>query len=412
MTLHDPFQVSDALQPLAHRLRPKTLGEFSGQEKILGKGTPLRQWIESDRIPPLLFWGPPGCGKTTLGCIIAEMTKAKFVLLSAVSAGTKDLKQAGEEAAMQRSLHQRPTVLFVDEIHRFSKSQQDVLLPYVESGTLTLIGATTENPSFELNSALLSRLRVIRFESLTQPALVEILRRGSRGAIHEDALQKIAELANGDARRALTDLEGVLSLRAAQPEADHVDLYQRLLSGSARTVRYDKSGEEHYNVISAFIKSMRDSDEDATLYYLARLIEGGEDPLFIARRMVVFASEDVGVADGTALQVAIAAKDSVDFIGMPEGRIPLAHAALTLARAPKDNSAYIGISEALAEVQTTGALPIPMNLRNPVTAFMRGEGYGKGYRYAHDDPTGAAKQPHLPVGISKSQFVPKRRERA
>ena len=359
--------------PLAHRMRPRTLDDFVGQERVLGPGKPLRQWIETDRVPSLVLWGPPGCGKTTLSQIIAAQTQSDFESLSAVLSGVKDIKEAVERAKQTWRMSKRKTILFVDEIHRFNKSQQDALLPHVENGTVTLIGATTENPSFELNTALLSRTRVIRLERLGDQPLERVIERAlgdaERGLggflkINAEGISWLAASSEGDARRALTALESV-ALFAGGSEGGVLDLsaVQAALESALerQPIPYDKSGEEHYSVVSAFIKSIRDSDPHAGLYYLARMIEGGEDPIFIARRLVILASEDVGNADPRGLQIAIAAKEAVEFIGMPEGRIPLAQAVTYLAVAPKSNASYMGIGEAQAEVRATGALPVPMH---------------------------------------------------
>ncbi|MCC7442945.1 MAG: replication-associated recombination protein A [Bdellovibrionales bacterium] len=404
--------------PLAYRMRPEDWPDLLGHDRVLAPGTALRTWIETDRVPSLVFWGPPGCGKTTLARLVARKTVSHFVTLSAVHSGVKDIKEAVESAKMQRRQAHRKTILFVDEIHRFNKSQQDALLPHVEDGTVTLIGATTENPSFELNRALLSRTRVIRLDPLEPQALRGILekamadpRRGLGGwlRLEPEALDWLAGSSEGDARRALTALES-LALYAGEgkgsAEAGAAPLtcaqVQELLQ--RQPIPYDKNGEEHYNVISAFIKSLRDSDPHAGLYYLARMIEAGEDPMFVARRLVILASEDVGNADPRALQVAVSTMQAVDLIGMPEGRIPLAQAVTYLASAPKSNASYVGINEALEEVRKTGALPIPMQLRNGVTSLMKGQGYGAGYQYAHDRAGAAVKQRHLPDMLLGRRF--------
>ena len=409
--------------PLADRMRPRNLEEFLGQERVLGLGAPLRLWIETDRLPSIILWGPPGSGKTTLARVISGATRSRFEKLSAVLSGVKDLKEAIGRAEMARARDGSKTILFIDEIHRFNKGQQDALLPHVENGVVTLIGATTENPSFELNSALLSRTRVIRLDPLEEITLIEVLKNalndrerglGGGGAappFDESAFDAIAKLSEGDARRALTLLESVYlyfvsgSKRARTEPITSEEVREAIEKTSKeRVLPYDKSGEEHYNVISAFIKSLRDSDPHAGLYYLARMIEAGEDPLFIARRLVILASEDVGNADPRALQVAIAVKEAVDFVGMPEGRIALAQAVTYLALAPKSNASYAGGEEALEEVRKSGALAVPMHIRNAVTKLMKSEGYGKGYRYAHDQIDERAKQPHLPKQIQGKIF--------
>jgi len=394
-------------------MRPRSLEEFIGQEKVLGLGKPLRQWIAADRVPSLILWGPPGTGKTTLAQIIAGQTKAGFESLSAVLSGVKEIKESVARAREILRMSRRRTILFIDEIHRFNKSQQDALLPHVEDGTVTLIGATTENPSFELNSALLSRARVIRLERLGVESLVQIIQlalqdpeRGLGGFLKlvPDAIRWLAETSEGDARRALTTLENI-SLVGSQIPMGIEQVQQALESALERQpIPYDKLGEEHYNVISAFIKSIRDSDPHAGLYYLARMLEGGEDPLFIARRLVILASEDISNADPRAIQVAISVKDAVEFVGMPEARINLAQAVTYLAMAPKSNASYQGINEAIAEVRRSGALPVPMHLRNAVTGLMRKEGYGQGYRYAHSEAGARARQTHLPEALIGRRF--------
>ncbi|MEN9724334.1 MAG: hypothetical protein RJB38_2320 [Pseudomonadota bacterium] len=398
--------IADVTAPLAHRMRPRELEEWLGHERVMAPGRPLRQWIESDRLPSLILWGPPGCGKTSLGSLLAKRTQSRFASLSAISAGVKELKAVGEEARQEWSHYRRKTLIFIDEIHRFNRSQQDALLPFVEEGALTLIGATTENPSFELNSALLSRVRVIRLNPVDEETLVRLLQRAlvdrERGLagllqLDEEALRFIARSADGDVRRALTALES-LALMSGERVLS-IDQVLTFFGDSGvlgrQPLRYDRSGEEHHNLASALIKSIRQSDPQAGLYYLARMLEGGEDPLFITRRLVIFASEDIGNADPRALQLAIAAKEAVDFVGMPEARIPLGQVVTYLALAPKSRAAYDGIEEALAEVQRSGALAVPFHLRNPVTALMKAEGYGKGY---------GKVQVHLPESLQGKTF--------
>lgn len=399
--------------PLAYKMRPRTLDEFVGQEKVLGPGKPLRQWITSDRVPSLILWGPPGVGKTTLAQIISRETQSHFQTLSAVQSGIKEIREAAESAKQYRRMSSRRTILFVDEIHRFNKSQQDALLPFVEDGTLILIGATTENPSFELNTALLSRTRVVRFERLGVEPLEKLLKLAledkERGLaalfqMDDEAIAWLAATSEGDARRALTALENV-SLSASGRRMSLEATQKALESAMERQpLPYDKRGEEHYNVISAFIKSIRDSDPHAGLYYLARMLEAGEDPLFICRRMVILASEDIGNADPRALQVAIAVKDAVEFVGMPEARINLAQGVTYLAVAPKSNASYEGVGEALAAVREHGALPVPMHLRNAVTGLMKSEGYGASYKYAHHQKGQRSKQSHLPEALLGTHF--------
>jgi len=407
-------RAGDRMAPLAHRMRPRRLDDFFGHERVIGPGKPLRTWIETDRLPSLIFWGPPGCGKTTLARVIAERTKSRFDSLSAVLSGVKDIKEAVERARHWRERGAR-TLLFVDEIHRFNKSQQDALLPHVEDGTVTLIGATTENPSFELNRALLSRTRVVRLEQISVEAIERVLlhaledvARGLGGVLSltPEAIRWLAETSEGDARRALTALETVALGAQGEQHTLLREQVQKILQDSMerQPIPYDKDGEEHHNVVSAFIKSLRDSDPHAGLYYLARMLEGGEDPLFIARRMVILASEDIGNADPRALQIALAVKDAVDFIGMPEARISLAQGVTYLASAPKSNASYQGINQAIAEVRASGALPVPMHLRNAPTSLMKKEGYGSGYRYVHDDPHARLHQEHLPEAIRGKRF--------
>jgi putative ATPase len=364
---------SSAAEPLAHRLRPRALSEWIGHERVLGERGPVRLWLKSGRFPSILLYGPPGVGKTTLANLIAEELGEAFITLSAVSSGVKDIKEAADRARGNASLGRR-TVLFFDEIHRLNKSQQDSLLPHVENGRFMLIGATTENPSYEVNAALLSRLRVIRLERFTEEDLGKILDRavrdergygGTIGFTHEARLAILSQ-SEGDARRLLTLLESLVLLEPGTKEFDGEKVKELLTRIGDRVLPYDKASDQHYNTISAFIKSLRGSDPDAALYYLARMLEGGEDPMFIARRMIVFASEDVGNAEPRGLLMAVAARDALEAVGLPEARINLAHAAVSLALARKDRSVYEAIEAALAEVRTTGALPIPLDgLQDP-----------------------------------------------
>ncbi|MDE2570908.1 MAG: replication-associated recombination protein A [bacterium] len=384
--------------PLAARMRPRTLDEFVGQAHLVGQARVLRRAIESDDVPSLILWGPPGTGKTTLAEIVAGATGAHFVALSAVSAGVADLRRVVADARRLRAAGKR-TVLFIDEIHRFNKAQQDAVLPYVEDGTVTLIGATTENPSFEVNSALLSRARVYVLHPLSDEEIGVIVDRtmaeperglGAMGlALANDARAALLNMANGDARVALGGLElaasGVRGERRTTIELNDIaEALQR------RAAIYDKGGEAHYDVISAFIKSLRGSDPDAALYWLARMIDGGEDPLFIVRRMVILAAEDVGLADPRALQIAVACQQAVHFVGYPEGYLPMAECAIYLATAPKSNSVIASYGRAMADVQATRNDSVPLHLRNAPTSLMRSMEYGKGYIYAHDAYAGMA----------------------
>jgi len=402
--------------PLAARMRPRTLDEFVGQNELLGAGRALRTAIERDAVPSMVLWGPPGSGKTTLAQIVAQTTGAHFEGMSAVSAGVADLRRVVRDAGARRRVGKR-TVLFIDEIHRFNKAQQDAVLPYVEDGTVTFIGATTENPSFEVNSALLSRARVFVLQPLSDDEVGTIVDRAltdsERGLgamqllLEADARRLLISLANGDARAALNALEFAAATVATRERTAAIDSSLIHEAMQRRGSQYDKAGEMHYDVISAFIKSVRASDPDAALYWLARMIDGGEDPLFIARRLVILASEDVGLADSNGLQVAIAAQQAVHFVGMPEGFYPLAHATLYLATAPKSNEVGRAYGAALDDVQNTRNDPVPMHLRNAPTGLMRQLGYGEGYHYAHDDYS--IRQLNLPTALRGRKYYEKKR---
>jgi len=417
-----------ALQPLAERMRPRTLDEFVGQERLLGAGKPLRVQIETDNLSSMLFWGPPGCGKTTLARVIARLTRSEFVSFSAVLSGIKEIKEVMAEAE-KRSRRGHRTIVFIDEVHRFNKAQQDAFLPHVEAGHILFIGATTENPSFEVISPLLSRTKVYVLESLTTPQIVGLLQRAladkkhglgnekidfgeekvstqtsqreQHGAHGEGVLWKMASFANGDARAAYNTLE--LCVRSGSVDADGVkhittemieDVLQRKL------LRYDKAGEEHYNLISALHKSVRNSDPDAALYWLARMIASGEDALYLARRLVRMASEDIGLAEPGALAVALAAKEAFDFLGAPEGHLALAQAAVYLSLAPKSNALYVGYGNVMEDVRKTEADPVPLHLRNAVTGLMKNLGYGEGYKYAHNFEEKVTDMTCLPDNLS------------
>jgi putative ATPase len=403
-----------ASTPLAERMRPRSFDELVGQEELLAPGKPLREAIEKDLLQSIILWGPPGSGKTTLARIIAETTKARFVAFSAVLSGIKEIRDVMSDAERLRRATGRRTIVFIDEIHRFNKAQQDAFLPRVEAGDIVLIGATTENPSFEVNAALLSRSKVFVLRALTTEEVTHILANAvadpDRGLANQapdvdaDALKAMALYANGDARVALNLLE--LSVTAA-PVVDgrrRVDAARVAEAIQRRALLYDKSGEEHYNLISALHKSMRNSDPDAAVYWLARMVEAGEDPLYIARRLVRFASEDVGNADPQALTVAVAAKDAVHFIGMPEGNTALAQAAIYLATAPKSNAVYEAYSRAAADAHRDVAQPVPLHLRNAPTKLMKDLGYGKGYQYAHDEPAGIADMSCLPPALEGHRY--------
>jgi putative ATPase len=401
--------------PLADRMRPRTLDEFVGQERILGPGTVLRRAIEKGEVGSVIFWGPPGTGKTTLAHIIAGATGSHFVFFSAVLSGVKEIREVVRQAEMQRDVHDRVTILFVDEIHRFNKAQQDAFLPHVESGLIRLIGATTENPSFEVISPLLSRCRVYTLEPLSEENLKTILQRALQDAkrglkelrpqVNEEVLDFLARASGGDARVALSALE--FAVMTAQPYKGgrrRVDLKTAEEALQKKALVYDKAGEEHYNIISALHKSLRGSDPDAALYWLARMLTAGEDPLYIARRMVRFASEDIGNADPQALSVALAAKEAYHFLGTPEGELALAQAAVYLATAPKSNAAYQALSRVQREVRETGALPVPLHIRNAPTRLMKELEYGKGYQYDHDHPDHYAGQEYLPEKLRGRRY--------
>jgi putative ATPase len=405
---------TQAPAPLAQRMRPRTFDEFIGQEELLAPGKPLREAIERDLLQSIILWGPPGTGKTTLARIIADTTKARFVSFSAVLSGIKEIRDVMAVAEQLRRTTGRRTIVFIDEIHRFNKAQQDAFLPRVEAGDIVLIGATTENPSFEVNAALLSRSKVFVLRALTADEIVTIVTRaledpqrglgGSRVAVDADAIRAIAMYANGDARVALNLLE--LSVAAA-PDAEgerRIDAARVEQAIQRRALLYDKSGEEHYNLISALHKSMRNSDPDAAVYWLARMLEAGEDPMYVARRLVRFASEDIGNADPQALTVAVAAKDAVHFIGMPEGNTALAQAAIYLATAPKSNAVYEAYNHAASDAQTDIAQPVPLHLRNAPTKLMKELEYGKGYQYAHEQAEGVADMTCLPPALEGRRY--------
>jgi putative ATPase len=404
-------------QPLAERMRPRTLDEFTGQEALLGPGKPLRTQIEHDEIGSMILWGPPGCGKTTLARLIARMTQSEFAAFSAVLTGIKEIKDVMAAAEHARRAGRR-TIVFIDEVHRFNKAQQDAFLPHVEAGNIILIGATTENPSFEVIAPLLSRTRVYVLQALTTEQIESLLRRALadpvRGlgnekiAIGDEAIQHIAVFSGGDARAAYNTLEA--GVRAAQPDASGTrTISKELLSElmQRKFLPYDKSGEEHYNLISALHKSVRNSDPDASLYWLVRMLESGEDPLYIARRLVRMASEDIGLAEPGALAVTIAAMQAADFVGPPEGNLALAQAAVYLSLAPKSNALYTGYGSVTKDLENTRTEPVPLHLRNAPTGLMKEFGYGKGYQYAHDVEEKVADMECLPKSLAgKSYYRP------
>ena len=401
--------------PLATRMRPTTFSDFVGQEHLIGPGRVLRKAIETGKVPSIILWGPPGSGKTTLAYIIADATESHFEPISAVSAGVADLRRIIEGANDRRqNLHQQ-TILFIDEIHRFNKAQQDAVLPYVEDGTITLIGATTENPSFEVVSPLLSRCQVLALNPLTDDEIQLIIMRALKDMIRglgafkveleEDAMKHLITMSNNDARVALNALE--MATLATPPDTDgrrYISLATIEDAVQHRALRYDKAGDLHYDTISALHKSMRDSDPDASLYWLARMLEAGEDPLYIARRLVRFASEDIGMADPQALVIAMAAQQAVHFIGLPEGNLALAQAAVYLATAPKSNSLYQAYSKVQEEIKQSATESVPLHLRNPVTPLMKDMGYGQGYKYAHDYPDHFVRQQNLPDSLQGKRY--------
>lgn len=407
----DPFLHANT--PLAERIRPRTLDEFAGQEHLVGSGRLLHQLLQTRKLPSLILWGPPGSGKTSLATILAQAVDADFVFFSAVLAGVKEIRQLVEEAKGKLA-RQVSTVLFVDEIHRFNKGQQDAFLPHVESGLITLIGATTENPSFNVIAPLLSRCQTLVLGPLAPEHLRTILTRAltdrERGlgsyalTIDEEAMTSLIRAADGDSRRALNFLEtaALLTLEAGQPDQDGTRVISANIvaeAGQYKTLRYDTTGEEHYNQISALHKSLRDSDPDGAIYWLARMLEAGEDPLYIARRLIRFASEDIGNADPQALQVALHCREAYHLLGSPEGELALIQSAVYLATAPKSNALYAASHKVRREIRKTGSLPVPLHLRNAPTGLMKDLGYGHGYQYAHDSGDGLVDQEHLPVEL-------------
>ncbi len=398
--------------PLADKMRPQDFDGFFGQDELIGKGSPLRRAIQDDNLSSLILWGPPGSGKTTLARIIAEKTKAHFVRFSAVNASVQDVRKAVKDAKERLKLYDKETILFIDEIHRFNKAQQDTFLPFVEDGTIILIGATTENPSFQVISPLLSRSAVYVLKPIDEKAMESILLKALtdkenglgklKMKVTKKALQRLINFADGDARAGLNGLEFIVNFLKSKDEnkinEKHVS---EILKEHA--LRYDKKGEEHYNVISAFIKSMRDSDPDGALYWLARMVESGEDPRFIARRMIIFASEDIGNADSNALRVAVSVAQAIEYVGMPEAQINLAHGVTYLASAPKSNASYVALLKAKQDAQK-GSFGVPLHLRNAVTKLMKSLSYGKDYKYAHDFPGAKTDQTHFPKEMGEQKY--------
>jgi len=413
-------KAADASRPLAEIMRPKSLEEFVGQKHVVGKGSLIRNAIEKDRIFSMILWGPPGCGKTTLARIIAGETKSYFVHFSAVLSGIKEIRSVIEEARNQQKLYRKKTILFVDEIHRFNKAQQDAFLHHVENGLITLIGATTENPSFEVIAPLLSRCRVIVLKTFSQDDIHAIINRALRNkerglgnlnlVLSKDALAYLIQIADGDARTALNNLEITASLLSSESDTSdkkkkrHITIKDLESALQKKSLVYDKSGEEHYNLISAFHKSLRGSDPDAALYWLERMLSAGEDPLYLARRMVRFASEDVGNADSNALEVALNAMKAFRFLGHPEGELALAQAAVYLATAPKSNSIYLAFRKIKDVVKSTGTQPVPLHIRNAPTGLMKKLGYGKSYKYAHNFKDAYIHQEYLPEELQNQRY--------
>ncbi len=412
---HQQQQQPTTGAPLATRMRPISLHTYVGQEHLIGKGKVLRRAIEADRIPSIILWGPPGCGKTTLANIIANTTGAFFAHVSAVSASVNDLRKIIQQAQERRKVHLQKTILFIDEIHRFNKAQQDAILPFVEDGTVILIGATTENPSFEVISPLLSRSRVLPFKPLSESEIQVLILRALKDklqgigdlnpSLSSEAMSHLISMSNHDARVALNTLE--TAALSTPPDASgkrEITLETIEDALQRRAVIYDRAGEQHYDLISALHKSMRDSDADATIYWLTVMIEAGEDPLYIVRRLIRFASEDVGLADPQALVVAVAAQQAVHFIGMPEGNLALTQAAVYLALAPKSNSLYAAYNRVRDEIKGGSSESVPMNIRNAVTPLMKDLGYGEDYKYAHDYPDHIVEQQHLPDALKGKRF--------